>query len=214
MESELIRFNTTDRFLFVDAETFNLNLNYRFNNAWQIGLLMFKGKDIIRERDFIINWRGEYEMSDGARKITGYTEEKVEQEGITPEEGLAILDKALNATNYLLFHNGLGFDQYIINAFYKKLGKEPFDFSKLKGIFDTLPIARGIALNIHPSPNEDLLTYQYKMLNKRSKGIKLTLGALGKQYGVDYDESGLHDAGNDLRLNKMIWDKMKYQMNF
>jgi len=214
MESNLIRFNTTDKFLLVDAETFNLNLNYKFNNAWQIGLLMFKGKDVIRERDFIVNWQGDYEMSDGARQITGYSEEEVERKGLPPEEGWAILDKALNSADYLMFHNGLGFDQYIINAYYKKLGKEPFDYSSLKGILDTLPIARGVALNIHPSENEDLLTYQYKMLNKRSKGIKLTLAALGKSLGVEYDESGLHDAANDLILNKKIWDKLKYQINF
>ncbi len=214
MESNLIRFNTTDRFLLLDAETFNLNLSYRFNNAWQIGLLMFKGNEIIRKRDFFINWHGEYEISAGARAKTGYSEDIIEREGLEPEEGLAILDKALNATNYLMFHNGLGFDLHIINAFYRKLGKTPFDFSKLKGILDTLPIARGLALNIHLSPDEDLLTYQYKLLNKRSKGIKLTLAALGKSLGVEYNEEDLHDAGNDLALNKGIWDKLKYQVKF
>ena len=52
------------------------------------------------------------------------------------------------------------------------------------------------------------------MLNVRKKGLKTSLGALGKSYLIDHDYEKLHDALVDLELNSKVWDKIKLQIDF
>lgn len=214
MESNLIRFDNQSKILFLDVESQNLALNYRLNLPWQLGLIEVQGNKILKEHDILIKWGTDFIMSKDAARITRYDQNHVNQHGIEPEKAWKILDDCLKSVQYIAGHNILGFDYYLINSFYKKLGKPLFDFSKLKGVIDTLALARGVALNIHPTQGDDLLLYTYKMLNKRSKGIKLTLGALAKQHNIETDENKLHDALYDLRINVQVWNKLKYQINF
>ncbi len=207
-------FDTKSKFSWIDVETQNLCLNYRLNLPWQIGIIDVVNGKIVKEQDIMVNWGRDFVMSQDAARITRYNQDEVNRRGIQPEEAWEKLNHTLNNTDYFCGHNILGFDYFLLNSFYKKLGKEVFDFSKLKGIIDTLAIARGVALNIQPNPNEDLLLYSYKMLNKRSKGIKLTLGALAKQHNIETDENMLHDALYDLKININVWNKLKYQVNF
>lgn len=143
MESELIRFNTQDKFTWVDVESQNLCLNYRLNLPWQIGIVEVINNKIVQENDILINWGDDFVMSKDAARITRYDQEKVNREGVSPEDAWNILNNSLTSTQYVCGHNFLGFDIFLINSIYKKLDKKPFDFSKLKGIIDTLAIARG-----------------------------------------------------------------------
>jgi len=59
-----------------------------------------------------------------------------------------------------------------------------------------------------------LLDFQMKMLSIRKKGMRTSLGALGKSNSIEHDYAKLHDALVDLELNLKVWDKLKYQIDF
>ena len=61
-------------------------------------------------------------------------------------------------------------------------------------------------------PKDDLLEYQYKILNTRKKNVKSSLTFLGKENGIEHDYESLHDAINDLDLNLKVWNKLKWQI--
>ena len=52
------------------------------------------------------------------------------------------------------------------------------------------------------------------MINIRKKGLRTSLGALGKSNNIQHDYANLHDALVDLELNIKVWDKLKYQIDF
>jgi DNA polymerase III epsilon subunit-like protein len=58
---------------------------------------------------------------------------------------------------------------------------------------------------------EELLLYQYKIMNTKKKRVRSRLEALGKEYDIDHDYDTLHDALSDLQLNIKVWNKLKLQ---
>ena len=79
-------------------------------------------------------------------------------------------------------------------------------------IIDTNAVARGIKYNSTYTAKDDLLEYQYKILNTRKKNVKSSLTFLGKENGIEHDYESLHDAINDLDLNLKVWNKLKWQI--
>ena len=79
-------------------------------------------------------------------------------------------------------------------------------------IIDTNAVARGIKYNSIYTPKDDLLEYQYKIMNTRKKNVKSSLTFLGKENGIEHDYESLHDAINDLDLNLKVWNKLKWQI--
>ena len=107
----------------------------------------------------------------------------------------------------------MGFDIYLLRDWYKVHGKEykhlPFK------VIDTLAFARSIAVDYSfENSGSSLFEFQMKMLNVRKKGLRTSLGALGKSYSIDHDYDKLHDALVDLELNSKVWDKIKLQIDF
>jgi DNA polymerase III epsilon subunit-like protein len=79
-------------------------------------------------------------------------------------------------------------------------------------IIDTRAIAQGIKTNYKYDGKEDLLSYQYKMINTRVRGVKTQLKILAKENDIPFDEAKLHDALYDLEVNIEVWNKLKYQI--
>ena len=52
------------------------------------------------------------------------------------------------------------------------------------------------------------------MLNVRKRGMRTSLGALGKSNNIKHNYEKLHDALVDLELNIKVWNKLKYQIDF
>ena len=102
---------------------------------------------------------------------------------------------------------------HVDSKWYRKHGKN-YDNLPHKTL-DTFAMAKSVALN-HPYKNNEcsLLEFQMKMIGIRKKGIKTSLGALGKSNQIEHDYSKLHDALVDLELNVKVWDKLKYQIDF
>lgn len=212
MDGHLLRFNKKASFCFVDIETFNLCLNLKFNCAWQVAIINVVGDTVKDEHDILIKWENpsHIEIKPEVAAMNHYNKEKVDRLGISPEQAIKQIDKHLRACDYIVAHNGLGFDLYILRSFYKKFGMDwRFIPSKL---IDTRAIAQGIKTNNPFTHGSNLLTYQYCMINKRVKGIKTSLSFLAKEEGIDFDPTQLHDALYDLRVNVQLWNKLKHKV--
>tara|TARA_R100001463_G_scaffold136557_1_gene202252 strand:- start:950 stop:1615 length:666 start_codon:yes stop_codon:yes gene_type:complete len=221
MDSHLIRFQQK-KFLFLDFETFNLALHDSFNLPWQVATIAVepeKDKDgkffnkFLSRDDLYIKWDTDLKISEGARHITGYSEEKFNKRCIPEDEAFKTIYTQVEECDYLVGHNFLGFDIFLLRNWYRKHGKS---YKHLPSkVIDTLSIARAVVLDYPYKPNESsMLDFQLKMLNFRKKGMRTALGALGKSHGIEHNYDRLHDALVDLELNIKVWDKLKYQIDF
>ena len=212
MDGHLLRFDKTKTLTFIDCETYNLCLSFINNRPWQIAFIEVKGDEIIKETDLLIKWPKEKNLgiSVKAAQMTKYDPHKIEKFGISPEDAFAVLEEKLNAADYVVGHNLLGFDVYLIREYYRLMGFKTDFF--IKKIIDTKCLSQGLKLSTPFNGKEDLLNYQYRMYNCPVKGIKTNLTLLGKEYGIEHDYENLHNALVDLRLNVKVWNKMKWQV--
>ena len=207
MDEDFLRFDKEKEYVFIDCETFNLCLNSCHNLPWQIAMLKVVGDRKIAEKNFYIKWDTKLEISPEAARITRFNPKTLEKKGLTPEEVFPTIEDWLDNCDYIVGHNTLGFDVYLIKDYYRYMGK-PYRHIMPKMI-DTNCIAKGIKFGTHYKNTEDLLQYQYKMYHERRKGIRTNLTAMGKEYEIDHDYSKLHDAIVDLELNLKVWNKLK-----
>ena len=221
MDNHLIRFQKK-KFLFLDFETFNVCLSDKFNLPWQVATILIetiednKGKIKAEERgrqDLYLKWDTDLKISKEAKRITKYSDTKFKSRCIPEEEGFNIIYDLVEKSDYLVGHNFLGFDIYLLRNWYRKYGKN-YDSLPHKTL-DTFAIAKSVALAHRYKNNEcSLLDFQMKMIGIRKRGLKTSLGALGKSNNIEHNYASLHDALVDLELNVKIWDKLKYQIDF
>lgn len=210
MDEHLLRYDKKKVLTFIDCETFNLCLNFCHNLPWQIAMIKAIGDKKIDEKNFYLKWDTELKISQDAARITRYDHKKVQKEGCDPKEIFPTIKDWLDHSDYIIGHNIIGFDIYLIKEYYKSMGR---DWKHLIGkLIDTNIIARGIKYGIPYNPKEDLIEYQYKIYHTKKKNIKSSLTILGKENGIEHDYDKLHDAINDLDLNLKVWNKLKWQL--
>ena len=210
MDEHLLRFRKDKKLVFIDCETYNLCLNFCHNVTWQVSMLETDGTKKTDERDYYIKWDTDFKISDDAKRITRYDDNFVQENGKTLEQTVPTIQKWLDKADYVVGHNILGFDIYLIKELYKLHGE---DYKPLvPKIIDTNCIARGIKMEIPYRAGEDFTEYQYRIYNTRRKGIRSNLTALGKEFGIDHDYANLHNALVDLDLNLKVWNKLKYSL--
>ena len=130
--------------------------------------------------------------------------------GKEPKDVFPIIKKWLDGADYIVGHNIIGFDIYLIKEMYKMFGE---DYKHLvPKLIDTNCIARGVKMEIPYKPEEDFTEYQYRIVNTRRKGVRSSLTALGKEFNIDHDYDKLHNAIVDLELNLKVWNKLKYAL--
>ena len=210
MDEHLLRFRKDKKLVFIDCQTYNLCLNFCHNVAWQISMISTDGTHKKDERDFYIKWDTPFKISDDAKRITRYNESFVNKNGKEPKDVFPIIKKWLDGADYIVGHNIIGFDIYLIKEMYKMFGE---DYKHLvPKLIDTNCIARGIKMEIPYKPEEDFTEYQYRIVNTRRKGVRSSLTALGKEFNIDHDYDKLHNAIVDLELNLKVWNKLKYAL--
>lgn len=210
MDEHLLRFRKDKKLVFIDCETYNLCLNFCHNVTWQVSMLETDGTKKTDERDYYIKWDTDFKISDDAKRITRYDDNFVQENGKTIEQTVPTIQKWLDKADYVVGHNILGFDIYLIKELYKLHGE---DYKPLiPKVIDTNCIARGIKMEIPYRAGEDFTEYQYRIYNTRRKGIRSNLTALGKEFGIDHDYANLHNALVDLDLNLKVWNKLKYSL--
>jgi DNA polymerase III epsilon subunit-like protein len=210
MDEHLLRYDKSKTFVFIDLETFNLCLNFCHNLPWQIGMIKAKGDFKTDSKNFYIKWNTDLKISDDAARITRYDHKKVQKEGLDIKEAFPTIKDWLDHADYIVGHNILGFDIFLIKELYESMGCH-WDHLMNK-IIDTNCIARGIKYGTQYKPNTDLLEYQYKTYHTKRKDVKSSLTFLGKENSIDHDYDKLHDAINDLDLNLKVWNKLKWQI--
>tara|TARA_Y100000401_G_C8316541_1_gene222804 strand:- start:167 stop:805 length:639 start_codon:yes stop_codon:yes gene_type:complete len=210
MDEHLLRFRKDKKLVFIDCETYNLCLSFCHNVAWQISMISTDGTYKKDERDFYIKWDTPFKISDDAKRITRYNESFVNKNGKEPKDVFPIIKKWLDGADYIVGHNIIGFDIYLIKEMYKMFGE---DYKHLvPKLIDTNCIARGVKMEIPYKPEEDFTEYQYRIVNTRRKGVRSSLTALGKEFNIDHDYDKLHNAIVDLELNLKVWNKLKYAL--
>lgn len=207
--NDLLRYNRNQKFILLDFETESLSLF--FSKPWQLSYLIAEGDKIIDIFDKYIWWEN-LKVSEGAKIITkfNYNDYKIKAED--PKKVLEDLDQFIYNDDYIiLWQNGLGFDCYIHNTLRKLCGKKS-DYSYLKRSYDTNLLGKFLKYNNPPPIETNRLLWQYKLQSTWEKGIKTSLGALGKDYNIEFDENSLHNSKNDICLNFEIWKKQICQV--
>tara|TARA_B100002019_G_scaffold277821_1_gene278037 strand:+ start:62 stop:589 length:528 start_codon:yes stop_codon:yes gene_type:complete len=170
-------------------------------------MIKVKGKKIIDRKNFFIKWDTKLKISQDAARMTGYSEKNMKKNAVSPEEAFPTIHDWLENCDYICGHNVLGFDIYLLRGLYKYFNKnyQPL----VPKVIDTFAVAKGIKLNYKYDKNQDFTEYQYRVINTIKRGLKCSLGALGKEFDIDHDESKLHDALVDLELNVKVWNHLK-----
>lgn len=211
MDNHLLRYNKDKVICFMDFETANLNLSFSHNLVWQSSFLKVKGNEIIDEMDLFIKWDNGIKVSDEAARITHYDQYKIDRIGIKPESAFNQFYPWLEETDLIIGHNILNFDTFLLKEFCLLFNRpyKPF----LPKFIDTVCIARGLKSGMPYNPNScSFIEWQYKMSSFYVKGQKNSLSALAKEYNIPLDESRLHDGLYDLKINKQVWDKLKFEI--
>ena len=210
MDEHLLRFDKDKIYTFIDCETENLCLHDFHNLPWQIGMFKVKGEKILAEKDLWVSWDRDINLSEGAARITKFDKNKYDSLKKPHDKMFKEMAEWLDDCDYVVGHNVLGFDIYLINNFYKKMG---LDYKHIAPkVIDTNCLAKGVKFGLRFASDESLLAYQYKLLHRRQKGVRTNLKALGKEYEIDFDETRLHEALYDLELNIKVWNKLKWMI--
>ncbi len=192
----------------IDFETYNASLTFLNNRPWQVAMLKVKNDSIVDSLDKMIAWDCGFTISEEAKRITNFNEKKYEKLKEDEAEVFETVYDWLDGCDYIVGHNVLGFDMYLMRGWCKHHNKPYNHF--FKKCIDTLSFSRGVKTGIPFKEQENTLNeYQYKMLENRKRGIRASLGEMGKYYSVDFDANKLHDALADLDLNLKVWKKLR-----
>ena len=212
MDDHLIRFSKDKALIFIDCETENLCLNGSHNLAWQIAMIKTVNGKKVDEKNFIVKYDRELHVSAAAARITRFSPASHAKKAVEFDQIFPTVRDWLDNADYVLGHNILGFDIYLIKFMYESQG---LSYQHLMDkVLDTMCLVRGIKLGVEHKPeSESVLEYQYKLLHTRKKGLKTNLMGVSKEYGIEHDYEKLHDAIVDLELNLKLWNKMIYQLS-
>jgi len=206
--AELLRYDKNRKYLVADFETTGLNLGYAL--PWQVSYAVFTMDKIIEEHDFLIFWP-DLKMSVGAARVTGFNYEGYKQNAIDPEMVLKSLDAYLYDENiYPMGHNFCGYDCMIHGVWRRRLGLEE-DYSYLERAYDTVALSKAYKKGIKLD-RENMQASQMKALGIVERGLKTNLAAMGKELHISFDENGLHNSLNDIRLNIEVFRQLVWKL--
>jgi DNA polymerase III epsilon subunit-like protein len=146
-------------------------------------------------------------MSEGAKKITNFSDEKYNRLAIDPAPILQLLDSQIYNPDVLIVgQNILGFDIYVHNGLRKKLGFKS-DYSYLPRVLDTKCLSK--AKNLEIACSGDRILWQMRMNSVNSKKAgKNSQGAMLKELGIPHDTTRLHDSLYDVQMTWKIYKKL------
>jgi DNA polymerase III alpha subunit (gram-positive type) len=200
--ADLLRFSDR-KLIFADMETSNLNLldgNLPFQCAWIIA----DRHKIIEKHSYYLKWPN-YRISKSAAAITGFNPNWVKN-GDDPEFVLNAFESYLMDEQYILVGHNVFFDMYVYQLWRREFNKKP-NWEPLNRLIDTNLIARAYKEGWKPDKN-NLLTWQYKAMAAFRKGVKTNLTLMAKELNVPIDESKMHDACEDLKINYEVYKKL------
>ncbi len=207
----LLRYNKDQEYLFFDGETTSLNLNNTV--PWQWAWIIVRNGEILSTHDNYV-WWDDLKVGAGAAAVTGFDYEFYKSRARPQKEVLEEFNSVLYNERYIpIGHNILRFDSMVHATWCRINGLKP-DFSWQFQAIDTNCIAKAKKLDIKPdmtSP-QDFLAWQIRMGGIIKKGLKTNLVQMGKDYKIDFDYAGAHNGVNDIKLNSLVWDKLKWDV--
>jgi DNA polymerase III alpha subunit (gram-positive type) len=207
--NDLLRFKKDQNYIVFDTETEGLNLVY--SRPWQASWVICRGNNIISKHDHFIRWDN-INVSPDAARITGFNKENYYRKAEDPKEVFLKLNKYLSDPSFLVIgQNLLGFDVYMVNIWRKLLGMNS-DYSYINRIIDTKSISTAIFKQILPD-KENFLSWQYKMLHIREKGLKTNQAFMLKYYDIPHDPKRLHDSLYDVEMTFEIFKKQIFNID-
>lgn len=207
MPSKLLRYDEEKVLTFIDVETENLCLSFINNRPWQVSTIQVKGNNIIKETDKFVYW-DDLNVSEGAAVVTRFDINSYKKRAEPQNDVFNIIYDQLVNSDYIIGHNVLGFDIYLLRDWHKFNGKDWHYI--LPKMIDTNLLAKGVKFGVPYKSGEDLISYQYTMYHTRQKGVKTNLKAMADEFGLEFDENRLHDSLYDLKINIGVWNKLKY----
>lgn len=208
MNESLLRFKKDQKYIIFDTETEGLNLIK--SKPWQAAWIVAKGNKVIKKYDKLIFWE-DLDVSPDAARITGFNQKYYERNSEEPKKVWDEFSKYLYDDSYMIVgQNLLGFDVYMIDVWRKLIG-EKIDQSYIRRIFDTKAVATAIEKEA-PVDAGDFISWQYRWLNYRQRGLKTSQMTLLKKYDIDFDPKRLHDALYDIEMNFKIFRKQIYDI--
>jgi DNA polymerase III alpha subunit (gram-positive type) len=207
--NDLLRFKKQQNYIIVDVETEGLNLIS--SKPWQVSWIICRGDKTISKHDHFIRWDNINVSADAAR-ITGFNKNHYYEKAESPIEVFKQLSKYLYDPSFLVIgQNLLGFDVYMINVWRKLMGMKS-DNSYVNRVIDTKSISTAIFKNILPD-KENFLSWQYKMLHIREKGLKTNQAFMLKYYDIPHDPKRLHDSLYDVEMTFEIFKKQIFNID-
>ena len=208
MNESLLRFNKKQRYVVFDTETEGLNLVT--SRPWQVAWMVVEGDKIIEKNDLFIEWP-DLQVSEGAAKVTGFTEKEYNKKCEPPKQVWEKFSQDLyNPDHLIIGQNLLGFDVYMVNI-WRRLMNLGADYSFIPRILDTKVLATAIAKEM-PVVKDDFIGWQYRLLNYRERGLKTSQATLLKKYNIDHDPKRLHDALYDIEMNFKVFRKQLFDL--
>lgn len=208
MNESLLRFNKKQRYVVFDTETEGLNLVT--SRPWQVAWMVVEGDKIIEKNDLFIEWP-DLQVSEGAAKVTGFTEKEYNKKCKPPKQVWEKFSQDLyNPDHLIIGQNLLGFDVYMVNI-WRRLMNLSADYSFIPRILDTKALATAIAKEM-PVVKDDFIGWQYRLLNYRERGLKTSQATLLKKYNIDHDPKRLHDALYDIEMNFKVFRKQLFDL--
>lgn len=209
MTNNLLRFKKNQNYIVFDTETEGLNLVY--SRPWQCSWIICKGTQVISKHDYFVKWDNLNVSADAAR-ITGFNYQQYLSQAQDPKIVFDEFKKYLYDPSFLIVgQNILGFDVYMINIWRKLIGLQS-DYSFMPRTIDTKSLSTAIFKDILPD-KENFLSWQYKMLNLREKGLKTNQAFMLKHYGIPHDPKMLHNSLYDVEMTFEIFKKQIYNLD-
>ena len=176
-----------------------------------MAMLKAKGDEKFDERDILIEWDRKLNVSPEAAKITRFNQDKYNKLKKPHDKVFKLMENWLEEADYIVGHNVLGFDIYLILEYYKKMGKDGSHLTDK--VIDTYALTKAYKLGSEKPSGASLIEFQYQLMSIRKRGLGGSLSAMGKDFEIEHDYSKLHDALVDLELNLKVWNKLKWVLN-
>lgn len=206
--ADLLRYSRNQKYCVWDLETTGLNLAHAL--PWQCSFMICTPNQILEKHDHYVYW-DKLNMSKGAATVTGFNYNDYKSKAKDPKVILDILEKyLLDDEIIVLGHHILGYDTLVHQTWRRSVGLD-FDYGYLDRVIDTNALSKAFKKGI-PIERSNLLAFQYKMVNFYERGLKTSLSAMAKEFGVNFDECDLHKGNKDIELNWEVWKKLVWSV--
>ena len=197
---------SNQKYLVFDTETEGLNLHS--SKTWQLSWIVCQGNKVIETHDKFIKHK-ELNIPEVVRKLTGFNWDSYNAKAESLISVWSKFEKYLFDPQYIVVgQNLLGFDVYMIAHLQRMLGQQP-DYSYLPRIYDTRALAKAYREELEKPRRDDLLSWQYKLINDKTLKAKVSQNQLLKFFDIDFDEEKLHDALYDIKMCYKVFLKLK-----